>query len=244
MGCKVAIRGRIPLRVIHSVQNPVQIGGAFVQYSFQLLAKLRRLNLLGIFAAHRCQLGGKLHRSLQKIEVVVLLHLVHRENVPREQQLLRGVWRELPLKCCVVNRQHAGRAAHHRIRCVGCPQIHRNQSRLPVVDVENLRRAHNLRRLNHCPAEQPKALGIVAVIAALRAIKLLPVKQFRGFNKVVLHPITLAAINHSDEPVVVTERNGERTNCILRFSLQELAHARVERQINRDLVAQLCQLRG
>ena len=50
---EVAVGRRIPLRVIDSVQDAVEVGGSLPQGSVQAAAEFWRLNLLGICGAHR-----------------------------------------------------------------------------------------------------------------------------------------------------------------------------------------------
>ena len=162
---QVPVCRRIPLRIIHSVQNPAQIGSPRLQHALQLLAKLRGLNLLGVFPAHRGQNVGVNNPALQEIEVVELFHLVHCEHVPWKKQLLGGDGRKCSLVGRVMDRQHRARALEHRVVCVQGAQIHRNQRRLPVVHMEYIRHAQQLRCLQHRPAEQAESLRIVRVIA-------------------------------------------------------------------------------
>ncbi len=135
---KIAVGGRIPERVVHAVQNAAQIGRALVENAVELLAELRRLYLLGVLAAHGGQQIGKNHAALEEVEAVVLLHLVHGEKLPWEQELLRGIGRKLTLVGGVMDGEHRGRAAEHGIGGVSRAQIHRNQRGLPVVDVEDV----------------------------------------------------------------------------------------------------------
>ncbi len=100
-------------------------------------------------------------------------------------------------------------AAQHGISRVDGAQIDRNQRGLPVVDVEDCRDAELLGGFNDGAAEQAKALPVVGIVAALGAVKLLAVKEFRAIDKVILHPVALAAVDDADEAVVVLERDGD-----------------------------------
>ena len=104
---QIAIGRWIPLCVIDAVQNSNQISGPRVQDAFQLLAKLRRLNLFGVFPADGCQHVGENQAALQEVEVVKLLHLVQGEEVPGKEKALRGDRREPSLVAGVVNGQHS-----------------------------------------------------------------------------------------------------------------------------------------
>ncbi len=135
---KMTVFGRIPKRIIHAIQNAVQIGRALMKYAVELLAKLRRLNLLGILLAHRRQLVAEHHTTLEKIEVVILLQLVHGEDVPGKEQFLCSLRRICALVCGVVNREYGRRTEQIRVGLVDRAQINGNQRRLPIVNMKNV----------------------------------------------------------------------------------------------------------
>ena len=141
-----------------------------------MLAKLLGLNLLGVFLAHGGEQVGKDHAALQKVEAVELLHLLHGENLPWKEQLLGGRGRKLALIRGVMNREHSGRAAQRGVRRIHRAEIHRNQRSLPIVHMEDLRHAEEFRGLDHRPAKQAEALGVVGIITARGSVKLFSVK--------------------------------------------------------------------
>ena len=231
---QVPVRGRVPLRIIHAVQNTAQVRRAPPQHAVQFFSELRRLNLLGIFPAHRGQHVGVDQPALEEIEVIELLQFVHGEDLPGKQQPLRRIRRKPPLIAGVVNGQHHSRLAQHRVQGVHRPQVHRNQRRLPVVYMKHLRNAQQLRRLQHRPAKQPKPLPVVRIVARPGPVKPLPVKELRAIHKVVLHPVPLAPVHNPHKPVVVFERNGNGADRVLPLPLNVLPHRRIQRQVHRN----------
>ena len=145
---QILVRRRIPQRIVHAVQNPAQVRRALPQQALQLFSELLRLNLLGIFAAHRGQNVGVNHPALEKVEVIELLHFIHGENLPWKQQPLRCCRRKPALVAGVVNRQHHSRRAQHRVGFVDRTQVNRNQRSLPIVHMKNVRHAQQLCSLN------------------------------------------------------------------------------------------------
>ncbi len=239
---KVVVGGRIPERIVDAVEDAAQTGRTLVQDALKLLAEFRRLNFLRIPAAHRGEEVRENDAAFEKVEVVVFLQFVHGENVPWKKQLLSGAGRKLALEGGVVNGQDRRGAAQQRVGRVSGFEIDGNERRLPVVYVKNLRDADGLRGLNHRPAKEAESLSIVRIVSALGAIKFLPIKEFWRFDKVVLHAIAQAAINDSDKTVVIAEGDSERADDIFWIVLNELAHARVERNVDGNLVTEPDQL--
>src|SRR5579875_1856382 len=114
----------------------MQISSTAAEYSLQAEAKLRGLNLLCIALAD----GGYGVRvdnaALQKIEFVVMLKPFHREGIPRQQQLLRSLRREVCLVPRVVHCHHRAGAKEHRVSSIGGAQVNRQHARLPVVNMK------------------------------------------------------------------------------------------------------------
>ena len=67
---------------------PCRSGARCAQNAIQSIAELRRLELFGILAADRGDRVGIDDAALEKIEGTVKLGMLHRINIPREQQLL------------------------------------------------------------------------------------------------------------------------------------------------------------
>jgi hypothetical protein len=79
------------------------------------------------------------HPALEEVEAVVLLQLVHGEDVPGKEQFLGSLGRKCALVRGVVDGEH-GAAAPCRSGSAGISraQVNRNQRRLPIVDVKNV----------------------------------------------------------------------------------------------------------
>ena len=240
---EVAVRGRAPLGIVHAVQNPAQVRRPREQHAVQLLPKLRRLNLLGILAAHGGQNVGVNQPALEKVEVIELLHQVHGEDLPRKQQPLSGNRRKQPLVGGIVNGQHHTGVLQHGIGLVNRAQVNRNKRCLPVVNMEDLGHSQQLGRLQHRAAKQPESLPIVGIIRCLGPIKSLPVEKLRAIHKVVLNTAPPAPVHDPRKPVVVLEWNGDRPRRILPLALDVRLHRSIQRQVDGNLVPQLHQLR-
>ena len=68
-----------------------------------------------------------------------------------------------------------------------------NQRGLPVVAVENLRDAENLRGFQHGAGEQGEALGVVGIVARRGAVERIAVEEGRIIDKVELDSGVFAA---------------------------------------------------
>lgn len=166
VGGEIAVGGGIPLAVVDAVENAVQVGGAPAQDGIEAPAEFRRLNLLGIFLAHRGELIGEDDAGFEEVELIVLLHLVHGEDIPREEKLLGRGRRKRALIRSIVDGEHGGGAAQQRVSRIGGAQVERDESRLPIVDVEDVGDAELLGGFQYGAAEEAEAFGVVRVVAA------------------------------------------------------------------------------
>ncbi len=155
---KMAVRGRIPKRIVHAVQDAAQVSGALLKNPLQLLAELGGLNLLGIFLANGCRQIGIHHSALQEIKAVIMFQLVHGEYIPGKQQFFCRAGREQTLKCGVMDGKHRGRTEQIWVVYVGRrAQVNRNQRGLPIVDMKDVRHAELFCGFDNRAAKQAKS---------------------------------------------------------------------------------------
>src|SRR5205814_731853 len=82
-------------------------------------------------------------------------------------------------------------------------QQHRNECRLPVVAMENVRDAELLGSFEHRTRVHGEAFGVVAIVAGWRLVEALAIIEIRVLYKVKLHPIFGPAVEHRAEAVLV-----------------------------------------
>src|SRR5579872_6912140 len=197
---------RAPLVVIHAVEDPGHRAGALPQHAIQAKTKFRRLNLLAVFSAHGGYVVGKNQRALQKAHLAPELRFVYGEQVPGKHEQRQNVrWKE-SLIADVVDGKYRGHILEHRITGIAASQQDGHQGRLPVVAMENVRRAQDLRGLQDRPRVQRKTLGVVGVIARGCAIQSVTLEERRVIDKIKLHARLLASIQDGAEAVLVIER--------------------------------------
>ncbi len=239
-----AVRGRVPLRIVHAIQNAAQVSRAPAQHAVEAVAEFRRLNFPGIFAAHRGHNVRENQAALEEVEGVEMLHLVHGENVPGEQEALSRRRRKPSLVAAVVDSQHHARAAQHRVSVVDGAQVDGDGRRLPVVHMENIRHAKQLGGLKNRPRKQAEPLPVVGKFAVPGSIELESAKQLRAVHKIVLHAGALAAVHDAYETVVILEWDGDGADRVLPTLRETLARNLIEWQVYGYFVAQLHQFRG
>jgi len=109
--------------------------------------------------------------------------------------------------------------------------------------MEYLRDAEKLCSFEHRAAIKAEAFPVVGVVAFAGAVEALAIEEVGAVDEVVLDAVADAAVDNTDEAVVVLEWNGDGLDCILPLALNVGADSGVEREIDGDLVAQLDQLR-
>ena len=142
-----------------------------IHETIQSLPVERCLDLLRIRRAHRCDRIRIDQTALQKVRVPVELQLVRGEIIPGKPcHALNILHIPAPLKLQVVNRHHSLDAAEEFIVLKPFLQIHRNQSGLPVVAVNQIRaEIQNRERGEHSLAEIPEPLNLPSGIIRIRA---------------------------------------------------------------------------
>ncbi len=70
------------------------------------------------------------------------------------------------------------------------------------MNVEDVGHAEKFRRLDNGAAKKREALGVIGIIDAGSAVKLLAIKEFRTIDKVILHAVALASVDDADKTVV------------------------------------------
>ncbi len=95
--------------------------------------------------------------------------------------------RKYSLVTDIVNREHHRQPAHHRILGVLRAQQHRHQRRLPVVAMNHVRQPHPLHEFDGHARKFREALGVVRIIRALLAVKLLAVEKSAVVHEKITH---------------------------------------------------------
>ena len=111
------------------------------------------------------------------------------------------------------------------------------------MHMEDLRHTQPLARLQHRAAEERESLGIVRVIVRVCPIQPIAIKERRAIHKVVLNSSSHAAVHNAHFAFVKLKRNRDGAHRVSQFIRELLPHGRIKRQIDRHLVALLCQLR-
>src|ERR1700756_2859223 len=130
--------------------------------------------------------------------------------------------------------EHIGDVLEGGIFGVKGAQHHGHKSRLPVVAVEDLRNAEDLRSLDHGTGKHGEALGVVGIIAGGRSVKRVTIEVERVFDEIVGYAVRARPSDDGAEAVLVVVRNGDTTYDGARIGELGLP---VAGQIDRDLVA-------
>src|SRR5271165_1675310 len=101
------VRGRIPLGVVHAIQDAHERGPPRPQHPFQSKTIFGSLNLLRILTAHRGEVVGGINGPLEEVDLAVELQLGHAEQVPRQHQQRQNFGGKQSLIAEVVDREHA-----------------------------------------------------------------------------------------------------------------------------------------
>src|SRR5579872_1495330 len=236
-GNNVTIALRTPPPIIHAVENAAQMHSAAADDGIHAKSIGRRLNFFGIGAADSRDPIAIDDAALEQVDFVVLLEIVHGEEFPRQAEADHGALMKHPLVADIVNGKYRWNFAQHWISGIRAAQQNRDQRRLPVVGVKNIRDSQQLGRLQHGPAIEVEALGIVGKIGVTMAIDAVTVEVFRTLDEVKLHAVDFPAIEHRGEAVEVVEGHGNAGDAHGRFPLASavaylvIVYAAVIRQI-------------
>src|SRR5882757_9612159 len=170
------VRSRVPLPVVHTIQDSIQITGPPLEDTLQPTAELSGLDLLRVCVAHSCNRICIDQSTLQKVEGVVLLQLIHREHIPRQEQLLNRLRWKPSLISRIVYRHHPRHTRQYRVEVIRRPQQHTHHRALPVMEVEDIRYTQHLRRFDHRTSKEPKPLRIIWIVTTRRPIKALTIE--------------------------------------------------------------------
>jgi hypothetical protein len=161
-----------------------QIGGTPPQDAVETGAHLRRLDLFGVPGADRRDLLRVVDAALEEADLPPELELLDREQVPRQIEPRQPRGLEEALIGEVVDRQDAGRAADDGMPGVERLEVHRREPGLPVVRVDDRRRArraaNSSAHAQHREAE--RAVRVIDVRFGMQAgaiVKLWTVHQQR-----------------------------------------------------------------
>ena len=243
VGGDVAVGGRVPLGVVDAIEDAVEVGGALAEDIVEAVAEFGSLDLLGVFAADGGEGVGVNDASLEEVEGVVVLELVHGEDVPWEEQALGGLRREPSLVTGVVDGEDGSGVAEDGVVVVDGAQVDGDHGRLPVVDVEDVGDAELLGGFEGGAAEESEALPVVEIVAGLGAVGKFAVEELRAVDEADLDSIVDSAVEDGDEAVVVLEGDGEAADEGLLLG-HALANLCVVGQIEGDFVAEAGDLTG
>ncbi len=161
---------------VDAVENAREHPAALLQHAFQPATQRAALDFLRVTRADRVDRVGKHHSRLQQVQAAMKLHLVPVEVFPVQARQQHVPMPELALVRDVVNRQQAGHPPVTRHGVVLDLQIGRNQSRLPIVDVQHVDlQVEQPHGLEHGPAEKDEPLAVVDVILAVDAVQLVAI---------------------------------------------------------------------
>ena len=127
----------IPSFGIDAVEDADQIAGAPSQDALESEAELRRLNLARVGRAHRRDEIGVVDAAFEQADAPPELHLVDRQQAPRQIETRQPVRLGQPLVRKVVDGEDARHAPEHRVRRVERLQIDGREPALPVVRVDH-----------------------------------------------------------------------------------------------------------
>ncbi len=82
----------------------MQVCCPLFESAVEAIAEFRRLNFFGILVADGSERVGVNDAAFEEVEGVVMLHAVHGENVPWQQEALCGLRRKPALVSGVMNR--------------------------------------------------------------------------------------------------------------------------------------------
>src|SRR5262249_52574651 len=97
--------GRIPLAVVHAVQDPADGPRARGQYAFHAKPVFGCLNFLAVLADECSNVVGKNQGAFEEVYFTPEFHLVDGKQVPGQHQQGQDVRLEQPLVSHVVNRE-------------------------------------------------------------------------------------------------------------------------------------------
>ena len=224
---------RTPLVVVDAIENPGHGGGAVAQHAFQPKSVFGGLDFLAVLPADRGDEVGICQRAFQEIDLAEKFHLRHREEIPRQHQQRQSIGREQSLIAHVVDGEDSADVPEGGVLRIDRAQQHRNQRRLPIVAVKNLRHAENLRRFEHGAGEQSEAFGVIGIIAGGCAVERVAVEVRRIFDKIKSHAALAASGDNRGEAIFVIERDGDAADHS--GGISELGLA-IARQIDADLM--------
>ena len=140
VGGNALVGRRVKARHVNAVQNALQRIGALAQNAVQALAKLGRLDLVGIGGAHRGDGIGIAQRAQHVVDAAGIATQLRggRRNMRHTQNVLHHGVAELALERHVVDREHGFDTVVQRQALVELAQEHGRQCRLPVIAVEDV----------------------------------------------------------------------------------------------------------
>src|SRR5580698_9708852 len=133
------VRLRIPLLVIHSVENPAQLGGARAQQAVHTKTEFGGLDFAGIGRADGVDRIRPNDAGLQEIEAPEEFQSLRVEQPGVETEVGDSGGRKASLVSEVMDGQDTTDPEKRRIQRETLADIHRQQSRLPIVRMKNVR---------------------------------------------------------------------------------------------------------
>ena len=104
-GWQVPVSSRVPLIIINTVQDAVQVGGPLLQHPFQPPAIERGLDLTGIALADGIQKGGVVDTTFQQVDLIILFQPQKGEILPADIQHFHQAGIKITLMLHVMNGQ-------------------------------------------------------------------------------------------------------------------------------------------
>ena len=171
------------------------------------MAVFHRLNLLRVFPAHGGQIIREDQSAFQEIHLAEKFHRFHAEKAFRQTKIRERVARKKSVITHIVNRENYRHGAKQWIRFVKRSQQHRHERRLPVMAMDHVRGPDVLADFDGRAAELTKAVGVVGIILALQAVKLVAVKIFGIVHEKIAHAADDGAIGNRGKAEAAAERN-------------------------------------
>ena len=199
VGGNALVGRRVKARHIDAIQNALQRVGALAQHAVQALAKLGRLDLVGIGGAHRGDGVGIAQRAQHVVDAAGVATQLRggRRNMRHAQDVLHHGVAKLALERHVVDREHGLDAVIQRQALVELAQEHGRQCRLPVIAVQDVALKAGrqvLQALGDGLGEERKALAVVKEAVRIIARKVALVVDEHIGDAVVLELLEPAVL--------------------------------------------------
>ncbi len=200
------VHGGVPLLVVEPVQDPYQVVLSRLQHTVQTAPHLRRADLAAVVFRDGADYVGGEDTCLQEVDLAVELKPVDGEALlgePHGGEFLAG---EEPLVGEVVDGEDDPGPCEEGIVLALVLQVVRDECGLPVVAMDDVGpEVHLFQELQNAAAEKGETLGVVGVVAAGGAVKLVArevllvldeIDRYLAQRRLAQEPFFLDAVHH------------------------------------------------